>query len=85
MNLDQKAVREYKKSIKHDGKYMDVILKIYDEPIVKTASIQLHTRFAIMDGDIEWGHGMFPEPIPEDKVAKELDAICAELDKYKNK
>lgn len=85
MNTEQKAAREYKKSVKHDGKFMDIILKIYDEPIVKTASIQIYTMFKIMDGLTEWGHGMFPEPIPEDKVMKEMEAIAQELDKYKNK
>jgi len=89
MNTEnKKPVREYKRKVSGmaDGndKDLEIILSVYDEPIVKTQAVQLFTKFVIMDGLIEWGHGLFPAPVPEDKVESTLDAISSELNKYKN-
>jgi len=84
----KQPVREYKRTVSGmiDGqdKDLEVILSVYDEPIVKTQSVQLFTKFVIMDGIFEWGHGLFPNPVPEEKVESTLDAVCKELHKYKN-
>ena len=89
MNTEKKQpVREYKRTISGmvDGRDKDLqlILSVYDEPIVKTQSVQLFSKFVIMDGIFEWGHGLFSAAIPEDKVESTMDAIIAELNKYKN-
>jgi len=71
-----------------DGKEVDVDLKItletYNTPF-NMSSIPLYSKFTIMDGPAEWGHGMFTDEVPEDKMEEKLNQIVSEIHLFKNK
>lgn len=82
-------VRVYTKKVQGmvDGvdKTLEIILNVYDEPVVKTPSMFLFNKIVIMDGDQEWGHGLTADAIPEEQAEEALNQIAININKYKNK
>jgi len=82
-------VRVYKRRVQgmEDGvdKDLEIILNVYDEPVVKTPSMFLFNKIVIMDKGEEWGHGLTSEPIPDEMAETALDEIAKNIAKFKNK
>lgn len=70
-----------------DGKdkNLKIILKVYDEPIRSTNTVNIHSSFVIMDGENEWGHGLLPNQIEEDEAESILDQLSKNINLHKNK
>jgi hypothetical protein len=84
MKKEPSPQETFTKTITKNDKKYDVIVRSYAEPIRKTDLATCFTRVSIMDGQVEYGHVLLPNPVSADEAESVFKFVEEEFSKLKN-